>query len=90
MDRMRQRALEVRSRLGPDSGLTYRSEHDWHAEYRRLWDASCTGKVYIHLDARVAGVDLPESLVGQRVPSFSVDATHRSNSTLAMKPSLRH
>ena len=40
------------------------------AEYRRLLDAALAqGKVYIHLDARVAGVDLPESLVGQkRVP----------------------
>ena len=40
------------------------------AEYRRLLDAALAqGKVYIHLDARVAGVDLPEGLVGQkRVP----------------------
>ena len=40
------------------------------AEYRRLLDAALAqGKAYIHLDARVAGVDLPEGLVGQkRVP----------------------
>jgi len=40
------------------------------AEYRRLLDAALAqGKVYVHLDARVAGVDLPEGLVGQkRVP----------------------
>lgn len=40
------------------------------AEYRRLLDAALAqGKVYIHLDARVAGVELPDGLLGQkRVP----------------------